>query len=123
MTEELNVKGMFIALEHLGVYHIDINSSGGGDSGAIDDVKFYDKNKDKVEIDPSINEMVNDLGYHILSNHYNFDWYNNEGGFGTVEINIPDQDWTIDGYINIQTSEEAFQSGSLIDVIEAYTKD
>ena len=123
MRKELNVKGMFIALEHLGVHHIDINYSGGGDSGAIDDVKFYDKNKDEVEIDPSIKEMVNDLGYHILSNHYNFDWYNNEGGFGTVEINIPDQNWTIDGYINVQTSEEAFGSGSLIDVIEAYTKD
>jgi hypothetical protein len=123
MTKELNVKGMFIALEQLGVHHIDIAYSGGGDSGAIDEIRFYDKDKDAIEVDSNIDQIVNDLGYHILDKHYDVDWYNNEGGFGTIEINIPDQNWTIDGYINVQTSEEAFESGSLTDVIEAYTKD
>jgi hypothetical protein len=122
MKKELNVKGMFIALEQLGVDHIDIAYSGGGDSGAIDEVKFYDKDKDEIELDPNMEQIANDFGYHILNNYYDVDWYNNDGGYGTIEINIPDQTWNIDGYVNVQTSEEAFDSGSLTDVIESYTE-
>ena len=122
MKKELNVKGMFIALEQLGVDHIDIAYSGGGDSGAIDEVKFYDKDKDEIELDPNMEQIANDFGYHILNNYYDVDWYNNDGGYGTIEINIPDQTWNIDGYVNVQTSEEASASGSLTDVIESYTE-
>jgi hypothetical protein len=122
MKKELNVKGMFIALEQLGVDHIDIDYSGGGDSGAIDEVKFYDKDKDEIKLDPNMEQIANDFGYHILNNYYDVDWYNNDGGYGTIDINIPDQTWNIDGYVNVQTSEEASAAGSLTDVIESYTE-
>jgi hypothetical protein len=47
--------------------------------------------------------------YEVLSTNYDYDWYNNDGGYGTVRINIEDKTWKVDGAI--RSIEDANASG------------
>jgi hypothetical protein len=37
----------------------------------------------------------------------NWDWYNNEGGGGTVEVDLETGEWDVSGYYNITETESA----------------
>ena len=63
---------------------------------------FARGNLDQLVLD-DIEEQCRDLGYHVLEKHYNWDWYNNDGGYGSVII-IPGEDHiSIDGYVRSVT--------------------
>lgn len=111
------IKVFFIALEQKGVKEIQIGYDGSGDSGSVNSVTFYDHNDDEIEL-KDFESKAEDIGYHILSRYYDVDWYNNEGGYGTVNINLADKTWDIDGYYRETTSVEAPADGDLKDVIE-----
>lgn len=65
---------------------ISLSFSGGGDSGN------WDQEHEDL--------FVMNLFQHLLDHKVNFDWYNNEGGGGTIEWDLTTDTITIDGYYN-----------------------
>ena len=129
MTEN-DMTGLLLQLADLGVTGIKIIYSGGGDSGAIDDIIYTTEkvtNFEDLEIlDPYSENVLNlrDLSTSLYSDIEDFatsqlldnieDWWNNEGGYGTVLIAIPSGNYKINNNIYISNTEEFTHNGNLI---------
>jgi len=75
-----------------GVSRININFSGSGDSGDVDDIEYYQGDEEissAIQIKESDENVLRDFAYDIISSKVDTvgDWVNNEGGFGNIEIN------------------------------------
>jgi hypothetical protein len=106
------------ALKLAGVHRIEIEFDGSGDSGDINDVLFFNKNDANIDVssivvpwvssqtkfnhetrqwDTTTDEVEVDLvnvtkdAFYDLVNAYNYDWYNNDGGFGTLKMEFNDE--------------------------------
>ena len=105
-------------LQDLGVKQVIIRYSGSGDSGQIDDI-FYIRSSDDEESSTDIG--VNDTVHSIIeSRSYTLlnpieDWYNNEGGYGTIKIEVPSGEYHIENNINIVNVETYEHEGQLED--------
>jgi hypothetical protein len=133
---ELEMTGLLLKLADLGVTGIKVHYAGSGDSGAIENVVYTTEKLDEDEID-AFNEIdtldiwgnerndLNDLSNELASQVDSFvidkllndieDWWNNDGGEGTVCIIVPSGKYRIENRIYITTSEEFTHSGELID--------
>jgi hypothetical protein len=127
--QEFFIPLLFTKLQELlNVTSLSIPFDGSGDSGCIDasEIKFYDQNNDEVELESALeNDLLGfaeSLGDHILERHYDYDWYNNDGGYGTINIDIANKTWSIEGYTRITDVEEANEDGSIDDIIKSYTE-
>lgn len=83
-----------------GVSRININFSGSGDSGDIDEVEYYQGEEDissAVEVKDSDVNILKDFAYDIICAKVNTvgDWVNNEGGYGNIEINTETNNYTL----------------------------
>lgn len=99
---------IIMTLMHNGVNYVGINYSGGGDSGAIDEI-FLFKNLDEDSIQtgkipedyhyrkdeyPNIEEVEIDINNNAVENlffpHLDQieDWWNNEGGYGSAVLDL-----------------------------------
>lgn len=133
---ELEVTSLLLKLADLGVTGIKVEYEGSGDSGAIENI-VYTTNKldwdEETNLDnvhgldvwteeyPNLNTLDADLeraleqfAYDKLMNDID-DWYNNEGGYGSIAILVPSGRYHI--YNNIRyTNVETYQhDGSMID--------
>ena len=129
MTEN-DMTGLLLQLADLGVTGIKIIYSGGGDSGAIDEIIYTTEEvinlEDLDDLDPYSENVLNlrDLGESLYSDIEDFatsklldnieDWWNNEGGHGTVLISIPSGNYEINNNIYISNTEEFTHTGNLI---------
>jgi len=129
MTEN-EITGLLLQLADLGVTGIKIIYSGGGDSGAIDDIIYTTEEvtflEDLDDLDPYSENVLNlrDLSTSFYSNIEDFatsklldnveDWWNNEGGHGTVLIAIPSGNYTINNNIYFTETETYNHNGNLI---------
>ena len=129
MTEN-DMTGLLLQLADLGVTGIKIIYSGGGDSGAIDDIIYTTEEvtslQDLDDLDPYSMNVLNlrDLSTSFYSDIEDFatsklldeieDWWNNEGGYGTVLIAIPSGNYKINNSIYISNTEEYTHNGNLI---------
>ena len=129
MTEN-DMTGLLLQLADLGVTGIKIIYSGGGDSGAIDDIIYTTEEvinlEDLDDLDAYSENVLNlrDLSTSLYSDLEDFatsklldeieDWWNNEGGYGTVLITIPSGNYTINNSIYISNTEEFIHHGNLI---------
>jgi uncharacterized protein YdeI (BOF family) len=126
--KELNIKVLFASLAEKGIVKIAIGFDGSGDSGAIEDnISYYVENDDSElilseDISSQVDDQLIELGYHILDRYYDYDWYNNEGGYGTINIDIKDQNWDIEGFQRIQDVEEVSGEGDLSIAVESFIK-
>lgn len=127
--KELNIKMLFASLAEKGIVEIHIGFDGSGDSGSIDDdITCYVENSDSEQIpaeniSDEVKNNLSDLGYHILYTYYNYDWYNNEGGYGTIHISIKNQDWDIEGYQRTYDTVEVSEAGDLSTTLDSFIKD
>jgi len=129
MTEN-DMTGLLLKLADLGVTGIKIFYSGGGDSGAIDDIVYT---TEEVEDIDDINYLENygdhvyylkDLDSALNADIENFaeekilsdieDWWNNDGGYGVMLISVPSGNYKIDNTIYITNTEEYYHNGNLI---------
>jgi hypothetical protein len=111
----LKTATLFAALKDAGVTNVEIRYDGGGDSGQVEDVEFYGDNIDSSALNDKFEGNLQDLGYYILEQHYNWDWYNNDGGYGTINIELIDEPVIlIDGYVRSVT--DAHDSVNLTDI-------
>jgi hypothetical protein len=129
MTEN-DMTGLLLQLADLGVTGIKVIYSGGGDSGAIDDIIYTTEKvtclEDLYDLDPYSENVFNlkDLSTSLYSDIEDFahsklldeieDWWNNEGGYGTVLITIPSGNYTINNNIYISNTETYNHNGNLI---------
>jgi hypothetical protein len=123
-------------LADLGVTGIKVHYAGSGDSGAIENVVYTAEKLSNIT-DEAFDEIydldvwgndrndLNDLSTGLCSEVDSFvidkllndieDWWNNDGGEGTVCIIVPSGKYKINNQIYITTAEEFIHSGELID--------
>ena len=117
MKSSLTADGVLLKLQDYGIRYVVTEYSGGGDSGAIDTISFYNDHADmyvNVEDDeyniPSdveaaaldtdeysmLKNTIEDICYKILERGDLNDWYNNDGGSGTIILDTNTGDYLID---------------------------
>ena len=120
----MDITKAMVHLVDLGVKHIIIEYSGSGDSGAIDGIAFSKiarQSSTDSDEDYCPKEMVNRDVYDIIDKRaYNLlddieDWYNNDGGYGKIIIQVPSGEYTIENNINIMDVETYYHEGKLTD--------
>lgn len=125
MTEQ-ELMETLIRLADLGVTGIRINYEGSGDSGCIEEMLYT--NKEGVSIRevqnlPWDSKNLRELSNELANNIENFaheeilddveDWWNNEGGSGTLSILVPSGEYNVENNIRIINYEEYFHEGNL----------
>jgi hypothetical protein len=125
MTEQ-ELTQTLIQLADLGVTGIRISYEGSGDSGCIDEL-LYTEEKDvsiqDVQNLPWDSKDLRNLNLKLADNIENFahaqilddieDWWNNEGGSGTLAILVPSGEYNVQNNIRIINYEEYFHEGNL----------
>ena len=125
MTEQ-ELTQTLIQLADLGVTGIRINYEGGGDSGCIEDMMYTDKegvSLDEVQNLPWGSKDLKELNNELADNIENFttdtildtieDWWNNEGGSGTLAILVPSGEYNVENNIRRIDYDEFFHEGNL----------
>ena len=129
MTEN-EMTGLLLKLADLGVTGIKIFYSGSGDSGDIDDVVYtrtkeasfddintlssYGENSLYLkELDYDLKDEISDFADQKILNDIE-DWWNNDGGYGTMLIKIPSGKYEINNMIYTTDTEEFEHNGDLI---------
>ena len=76
---------------------IEVDYSGGGDDGCIDDVRYEDIDENKIDIlmEPDVSAEWDDLLYNMLSDNIEWDWINNDGGYGQMMIDCTKTPWKV----------------------------
>ena len=105
-------------------FKIQLEYSGAGDSGEMYDTTFHKgqmqgleideifttredfDNKAKTRIREIIERLIED-SYDILT----YDWYNNEGGQGTIEFDINELKVYVHGSYNVQSEHDCSEAG------------
>ena len=130
MTEN-DMTGLLLKLADLGVTGIKIFYSGGGDSGALDDIVYTKKEIGDLEdinylqnfgdevvvlkdLDSALNADIENFAEEKILNDIE-DWWNNDGGYGVMLIAVPSGNYKIDNTIYITNTEEYHHDGNLID--------
>jgi hypothetical protein len=132
---EINMMGTLVKLADLGVTGIKVQYEGSGDSGCIENVVYTTEKMDRDEeaAFDDINDIevwyqdakhLRELDSGLASDIENFvedkllqdieDWWNNDGGYGSVCILIPSGKYKIYNDIRITQVESYFHEGSLI---------
>jgi hypothetical protein len=93
-TTELDLSDTRDALKFLaslGIMKVTIGFDGGGDSGSLGDITFEGITEGREMLKPpelgdmTILDFVSNLADRLLE-ETQYDWYNNDGGFGTITI-------------------------------------
>jgi hypothetical protein len=129
MTEN-EMTGLLLQLADLGVTGIKIFYSGSGDSGDIDDIVYtttkeasfddimnlnsYGENLLNLQtLDDELADKIKDFASEKILNNLE-DWWNNDGGYGTMLIKIPSGKYEINNMIYVTDTEEFEHDGDLI---------
>lgn len=106
-----------------------IRYCGGGDSGALDEIElvptgaltivdgevdWIKEDYEKVEIESKLKDKLEDVAYSQVLNSAD-DWWNNEGGGGTLYINTMDATYHGDHYVNVTETIDSVLTGKLGD--------
>jgi len=86
-----------MCLKDKDVHTIEIAFSGSGDDGGIDEVVSYDHNTKIINTRETIRKL-DDIFYQIIHEHADStgDWINNDGGYGTLTINLEHNSYEMD---------------------------
>lgn len=130
MDKELNMAAIVAELKDNGVEFVACYYEGGGDSGAIEQYCFFNEEfnmrwDDNYELDYSENgnmdkhideklkgkveSQLEDLFYRELNNIE--DWWNNEGGHGTMVLNLGTMEFKISNNVRYTHTEEYNHEG------------
>jgi len=88
-------------LKDLGIVKVQVHYSGGGDDGCIDSADGYildEKGDEKWDRDIVPDDFLGafeEALYNFISRNVEWDWVNNDGGYGSLEINVDTGELTI----------------------------
>jgi len=112
---DLKNSEVILTLKDLGVDKVTIQYSGSGDSGDIDNVSYYNKAGEVVEIEGEYEDVHNKLQDYALTLLNDIeDWWNNEGGYGVLNMFISQNTYSIENHIYITETEDYHHEGDLI---------
>ena len=76
---------------------IEIHYSGGGDDGCIEEVNFEDINENNINVTMTkeVEAEWDNLLYDMVSNNVEWDWINNDGGYGQMIIDCTKNPWNV----------------------------
>ena len=79
------------------IARIEVDYSGGGDDGCIDEVRFEDINGNNIDVnfESEVSSEWDDLLYDMLSNNIEWDWINNDGGYGQMIVDCTKTPWKV----------------------------
>jgi hypothetical protein len=130
---EDEITGYLLKLADRGITGIKVSYDGSGDSGAIDGIRGYtDENITLAELDDksiwSLQDNSIDLSKDSILEAYLYDyllediedWYNNEGGYGTVCILVPSGEYNIENNVRVTNSIHYDHSGNLLSKVSKY---
>jgi len=125
MTEQ-ELMQTLMQLADLGITGIRISYEGSGDSGCIDGMLYTEQENVSIEDVQNLpwdSKNLNNLSSELASNIENFahaqilddieDWWNNEGGSGTLAILVPSGEYNVQNNIRVINYEEYFHEGNL----------
>jgi hypothetical protein len=129
MTEN-DMTGLLLKLADLGVTGIKIFYSGGGDSGAIDDIVYTTEEVEDIDdinylenygdhvyylkdLDSALNQDIENFATEQILSDIE-DWWNNDGGYGVMLIAVPSGNYQINNTIYFTNTEEYNHDGNLI---------
>jgi hypothetical protein len=134
--KEMDMIGTLVRLADLGVTGIKVTYEGSGDSGAIENVVYTaeklkeneeDAFEDLNDLDVWGTDILNlstldsgletDIAHFVEEQLLNDieDWWNNDGGYGTVCILVPSGKYKILNDIRVTEIETFYHEGSLVD--------
>jgi hypothetical protein len=110
---------LMLRLRDLGIVSIYAEFSGGGDSGAIDNINYHVSdctinNIFAVE-NKELHSDVDDYCYTLIQGGKIEDWYNNDGGHGTLSINTKTGEYEIDVNIEYRSYSTHNHEGNIIE--------
>jgi len=112
--ENLKYEIILFSLKTIGVEKITFDYSGEHDSGAIDEISFFDSNENAILLDNEYDKRINDLEdsvYDILM--CVSDWYNNDGGGGYIEISTNNGKYIIHNNVRVITYHNEQYEGTI----------
>lgn len=103
LEEGLKKKLLMLKLKDKGIDEINIEFSGGGDDGDIDDVTCSFESS-IVEISNKDEDSIRDIAWVLINDNVNTvgDWVNNAGGSGTLLINPDNLTYELDYYQRVE---------------------
>jgi len=134
--KEIDMIGTLVRLADLGITGIKVTYEGSGDSGAIENIVYTAEKLRESEEDAfeDLNDIdvwgkdvweLRDLDSGLHSDIENFvedkllqdieDWWNNDGGYGTVCILVPSGKYKIVNDIRVTEIETFYHEGTLIE--------
>jgi hypothetical protein len=134
--KEMDMIGTLVRLADLGVTGIKVTYEGSGNSGAIENVVYTaeklkeneeDAFEDLNDLDVWGTDILNlstldsglesDIAHFVEEQLLNDieDWWNNDGGYGTVCILVPSGKYKILNDIRVTEVETFYHEGSLVD--------
>ena len=93
---------MLRELKDNGLVRLEVSYSGGGDDGCIDTYSGYELDEKGVEkwsqdsVPGNFEQEFDDYLYTFISDNIEWDWINNDGGYGTITIDLETGKMTID---------------------------
>ena len=131
---ETELTAVLIRLADAGVTGVKIIYDGAGDSGSIESVVYtaepcetpediddkvdgYDYESKLANIDMNAADALSNFADSVLLNEIE-DWWNNEGGYGTLCIMVPSGKYIINNHIRITDTEDYFHDGDLLSKVE-----
>lgn len=122
MNTNLDLKDQILLtkIKGKGIAKLNISFSGSGDSGDVDDVDYETNDGIKswqLDINSKLinteeDSAIKDMAYTWLSNNLLYDWVNNDGGSGTLNIDLSDFSWDLD-YYERTTNEHSFNGENI----------
>ena len=118
MAKTINKLDLLLKLRDLRIKTVETTYSGSGDSGSIDYITFVNMEnenllREDIGLDVNTYGEFQTLIYSLLEDVE--DWYNNDGGFGTVTINVETGEYNIDNNVNIITVETYTHEGTILE--------
>lgn len=102
-----------------GIHQVRLHYDGSGDSGAIDQVEWLTEDEQPIpypqpaDVYSSIKEALEEKAYSILESLS--DWYNNDGGYGTMIIHVSTGQYEVDHNIRIMEIDHESDEGNFFE--------
>lgn len=114
MDRSIEFSVVLIVLKDKGVSTMTVDFNGGGDSGEIEDITFKDIKGDIIDITDiggTLYDQATEVAYCMLEGIE--DWWNNEGGYGTLLVDLEEGSYEIEVNIRITDTEYYSHSGKV----------
>ena len=118
-------KIMLHKLKDVGVAYVSIEYNGGGDSGCIDCTTALNSEEEFINIHelPNHTELQNilfDIADYFEGKILNSieDWWNNDGGYGELILNLSDLSYNIQNNIRYTQTESYEHEGNILEDIK-----